>query len=399
MKKLIIFLLAVLFPLSGYGKTVSKIEIVGLKWTKKALVRKELLIHEGEEFSKEKLKKSIRNLLNTHLFYKVVPEIKEVDGKVVIKLRFKERFPIVPIPRVRLKADGTYKAGMEVRDYNLFGMGHRLYVGYTRWFGTDNHWKNAFIYTKLYRIIENDIDLNAGISWAKGEDIEYVEDNKVLGKYNLRMVSIPISLTSYLDPEKVKQIIVGIRPTFSHYSEFVSDRRFYYLTFGLVFDRTSDMVYYIKGSRAYIYGEVAEPTTSSVFTGALFFHWENNIHVNYVDTYSCSFSAGTKVGYSEGFFVNSGIPGYKSEKTINKRFLRWNFSLKKAIVGKSVFLRPNLTVGDAFKSRPDDLLIAPGFELTAFWAKLADGIISLKFSKGIGKGSDTQTNFRFDFRW
>jgi outer membrane protein assembly factor BamA len=399
MKKLLLWLILFLVPAISYGKTISKIEIEGLKWTKESLIRKELLIHEGNDFSKEKLQKSIRNLLNTHLFYKVEPEVKEVDGKVIVKLRFKEKFPIVPIPRLRLKVDGSYKAGMEVRDYNLLGMGYRLYVGYTRWFGTDNKWKNWFIYTKLYRIIKNKVNLNAGIFWTKGEDIEYIGDNGIPGKYNLKRVSIPISLTSYLDPEKVRQIMFGIRPTFTNYSEFLSDTRLYYITLGLTFDRTSDMVYYTKGSRTVIYGEVAEPLTSSVFTGALFFSWENNIHSKSVDTYSYSFSAGTKVGYSGRFLVSSGIPGYKSEEVINKRFIKWKFSLKKAIVGKSIFLRPAIVLGDAFKSRPDDLLVTPSLELLAFWAKLADGIISFKFSKGIGRNSDTQTNFKFNFRW
>ena len=399
MKKLFFFLLAVLLPFSGYGKTVSKIEIVGLKWTKEALVRRELLIHKGDEFSKEKLQESIRNLLNTHLFYKVVPEIREVDGKVVIKLRFKERFPIVPIPRVRLKVNKTYKIGMEVRDYNLLGMGHKLYIGYTRWFKTDNQWRNAFIYTKLYRIIKKHIDLNAGIFWAKGENIDYIEDEKVVGKYNLRTVNIPISLTSYLDPEKIKQITFGIRPTFNRYSGFISDKRLYYITAGFIFDKTSDMVYYIKGSKISLYGEIAEPIISSVFTGALFFSWENNIPAESINTYSYSISAGTKIGYSGGLLISSDIPGYKSEETTNKHFIKCKLSWRRAILHKSVFLKPTLVVGDAFKSKPDDFLVSPGFEIVAFWAKLVDGIIKFRFYKGIGKGSNTQTNLKFDFRW
>ena len=59
MKKLLLWLILFLVPSISYGKTISKIEIEGLKWTKESLIRKELLIHEGNDFSKEKLQKSI----------------------------------------------------------------------------------------------------------------------------------------------------------------------------------------------------------------------------------------------------------------------------------------------------------------------------------------------------
>jgi hypothetical protein len=401
MKKELIFplLLLIITPLSSFSKTISKIEFIGLKWTKESFIRRELLFKEGDTFSKEKLKKSIRNLLNTHLFLKIEPQIREINGKVILKLHFKERFPVVPIPRFLFKSNGTFKGGMEVRNYNLFGVGHRLYIGHTRWFKTENIWKEAFIYTRLYRILKDKSDLSTGIFWRKGENISYTENNKTVGTYSLETISVPIYLTSYLDPEKVKQLTVGVKPYFINYSKFHPDRRFYFLTFGLAFDKTTDMVYYIKGSRLAFYTEVAEPSSSSYFTGALFFTWENNIHINSVNTYSYAVAGGTKVGYTGELLINSFIPGYRNNKTVNKRFLRCDFALRMALLNKSVFLKPAIIFGDSFQSKPDNLLVTTGFEISAFWVKLVDGIIRFKIYKGIGKGSDTQTNLEFDFRW
>ncbi|RUM42698.1 MAG: hypothetical protein DSY35_04895 [Desulfurobacterium sp.] len=400
MKKLsLLIFFILLFPLNAHSQVISKIELVGLKWTKVAFVRRELLFKEGDTYSEEKLKKSVRNLLNTHLFYRIETQVREVNGKVVVKLRFKEKFPLVPIPRMFFKTNGSFKGGVEVRDYNLFGMGHRLYVGYTRWFKTENTWKDAFIYTRLYRFLKDKSDLSAGIFWNKGENVSYTENGRVIGTYSLETISLPVYVTSYLDLEKVKQLTVGVKPYFINYSKFYPNKRFYFFNLGLAFDRTTDMVYYVKGSRVVLYGEVAEPLSSSSFTGALFFSWENTIHTGSVNTYSYALAGGTKVGYSGELPINSYIPGYKSSEIVNRRFLKCRLSLRRSLFNRSVFFKPTVVLGDAFESSPDDLLVATGFEISAFWAKLVDGIIRFRIYKGIGKNSDTQTNLKFDFRW
>ena len=58
MRTLIFLFLFLLISVSSYSKTIEKIEIYGLKWTKEKFVRRELLFKEGDEFAEEKLKKS-----------------------------------------------------------------------------------------------------------------------------------------------------------------------------------------------------------------------------------------------------------------------------------------------------------------------------------------------------
>ena len=396
---LLALLIALSFTLKAFGAVVERIEIYGLKWTKEEFVRRELLIKEGEEFSPELLKLSIRNLLNTHLFYRVKPVVVKRDGRVVVKLYLKEKFPIVPLPRVRLKSDGSYKAGLEVRHYNLLGMGHRLFTGYTRWFNTDEPAKNAFLYLNLYRVVAGRGNLYAGAYYTESS-ASLIKNGEKVEDYTFKRYSYPLGITLYLDSKKVNQITAGITPTFSINDGELPDSRLYYLNLYYTRDRSTDMVYYTVGRRWQAGISVSSPEVSSVFTGSLTAAFTRSVRRGKLKTQTISVSLGSKVGYSgAGYYLRAPISGYAEERLEGKRYIVLTYSYRFPVVDRSVFLKPAVSVGDAFDSRPDDLLTSVGLELTAFWAKLADGIIRFKVFRGLGALGETKSSFRLSFRW
>ncbi len=396
---LLILLLLSFSSLNSYAAVVKRIEIEGLKWTKERFVRRELLIKEGKEFNPKDLSLSVRNLLNTHLFYRVETSVKEDKEGVTVKLRLKEKFPIVPLPRVRFKDDGSYKAGMEVRHYNLFGMGHKLYTGYVRWYNTDKPSKKVFVNLSLYRIIYNTADLSLGAFYQ--EDYEsLIKKGKNLGDYKEKSYTFPVSVRLYLDREKINQITFGLTPYLSFPDKLTSDKHLYYLNLRYTKDYSTDMVYYTLGKSFSIGGSLAAPEISSVFTGKLDLSYLKSIKRGDLKTILYRVFLGTKVGYSgNGYNVSSPIPGYKSEEVENKRYVAGNFSYRFPVVDKSVFVKPSFWVGDSFENTPDDILISAGVEVTAFWARLADGIIKFKLFRGLGSKADTQSYFKLSFRW
>ncbi len=396
---LIIAVLVLLLSGSSRGAVIERIEIYGLKWTKERFVRRELLIKEGQEFSPKALSLSIRNLLNTHLFYRVKTSVTYEEGKTVVKLYLKEKFPVVPLPRVRFKEDGSYKTGLEVRDYNLFGMGHKLYLGYTRWYNTDRPSKRSFIYLNLYRVIGDGRDLSLGAYYSQSWE-SLVNNGKEEGEYREESYTFPILVKLYLDKKKVNQLTLGLTPYLSFPSRLIRDRRLYYLNLYYTKDYSTDMVYYTVGKRFRVGGNLALPEVSSVFTGDLSISYLKSVKRGKLKTLSYRAVAGTKIGYSDrGYYLTSPIPGFKPEKVINKRYAAVNLFYRFPVVDRSVFLKPSLWVGDSFKERPDDLLVSAGLELNAFWVKLADGIIRFKIFRGLNGGADTQSSFRFSFRW
>ena len=400
MKRAIFSFLCLLLIFSqAQGVPLKAIEIKGLKWTKEKFIRRELLLKPGEPFSEEKLKESIRNLLNTHLFYRIDPVIVKKKRGIILILKVKERFPIVPLPKFRIKSSGSYRGGLEVRDYNLLGTGHRLYVGYVKWFKTQNESYSYYTYFNLYRVIKDRINVFGGLSYSTDRE-DYIENSKKLGEFRVKRRELLIGTHFYLDSRKINQISVDVRPTITDYSQILSDKKIYYGEISYTKDLSTDMVYYQKGSKLTVSVSQAIPEASDISTGAFQVRYENSVSYGKFRTRIYSGGVGTKLGYSGGGYqLRVPIPGYKSEEITGKRYFFGSFSLRKPIVDRSIFIQSKVIFGDAFRWRPDDLLISPGIEITAFWARLVDGIIRFKLFRGIGKGADTQSSLKLTFRW
>ncbi len=386
MKKLLLFTLVFtlsLLPLTTKAEILKKIEIVGLKWTKENFVRRELLLKEGKEFSRRLLKLSIRNLLNTHLFYRVVPKVGRVDGGIKLTLKLKERFPVVPIPRLKFGSGGTYRAGFELRDYNLAGMGHKLFAGFSRWYNTSDASEKGNLYVELYRITER-------VTFSLGNN--YYSDS-VSKTYDF-----PVFFTYYLDPTRVNQFTFGVRHL-NIKREEDADRTFNFFVLRWLGDWSTDMVYYLKGHKISASLQLAEPSSSSYFTGSVTFSACRSIPVEDLKTFEYKISVASKLGYSQELQLNSGIPGFSEEKVVNKRFASLALSYRFPLYRKNVFAEPVAVVGDSFKTAPDDFLFSAGLRIEAFWEKLVDGIISFTCYRGLGSSGEFTSTFKFGFRW
>lgn len=401
MRKILAALLISLITVGeSFGAPVKEIKVEGLKWTKKRFVLRELLLKSGDEFSEKKLKESIRNLLNTHLFYRVEPVVLKKEEGVVVVLKVKEKFPIVPLPKLRLKSNGSYRAGLEVRDYNLLGMGHRLYIGYVKWFKTDSESYSYYTYFNLYRIVKNSINIYGGASYSSNRE-DYIVNGTKKGEYRVKRKELLLGTHLYLDNRKINRLSVGVRPIFTDYSSFLKDRKIYYGELSYTKDSSTDMVYYQVGSRLTVSLSQSLPQFSDLTTGNLNVTYKNSVKFGDQRTRIYSVGFGTKLGYSGGGYqLTAPIPGYSAERITGKRFFFGSFSLRRPVVDKSVYVKPTIILGDAFRWwKPDDLLVSTGIEVTAFWVRLADGIIRFKLFRGIGRGADTQSSLKLTFRW
>ena len=378
---------------------VLEVKVEGLRWTRESFVLRELLLKPGEPFSEKKLKESVRNLLNTHLFYRVEPLVIRKKNGIIVVLKVKEKFPIVPLPKFRLKTDGSYRAGMEVRDYNLFGMGHKLYLGYVKWFRTDNESFSYYVYWNLYRIIKERFNLYGGATYSSDRE-DYVVNSEKRGEYRVKRREFLLGTHVFLDRRKVNQLAFGLRPVFTDYSSILNDKKIYYGELSYTRNLSTDMIYYRVGSCFNVSLSYSLPGVSDLSTGRFTASYSNSVKYGKYRTRIYSGGFGTKVGYSGGGYqLEAPIPGYAAERITGKRYLFGSFSVRKPIVDKSIYLKPTIIAGDAFRWTPDDLLVSVGVELTAFWAKLADGMIRFKLFRGLGRGGETKTSFRLTFRW
>ena len=384
---------------------VESIELKGLKRVKEELVYKELLLKVGDEFDDVKLKKSIRNLMNTHLFYKIKPEIEKHDDKVRLKLNFKERYSLIPLPKIRLKSNGSVRAGIEVRDYNFRGRGDRASILFTKWFGKDrDNGERVSASLLLYKFWKNRYNLLIGADYEKTYDNELYQDKVLESVYDFENYRANFGVQKYLDPYKVKSIYVGLAPELSSFDvkkgKEIKDKFQNYLVTSFNYDLTTDRVYYITGYRWGTGIKYAEPIFSDTSTGTLTAYFKNYSHFKREDNLVISISGGTKFGYSgKEFTVSAGIPGYSNERQTGKRYVYTSAKYRTNIINKWLYVAPSIIIGDGFDNLPDDLLVSFGFEIESFWAKLSDGIIKLKVYRGTGRTSETKTLFKVSFRW
>ena len=378
----LIVLISLLTTTTCYSAIVESINFIGLKWCKKEFVEREILLKPGKEFSEELLKKSVRNLLNTHLFYKINPLVKKLkNGNVKITFYVKERFPIIPVPKFRLKSDGSYKVGIEIRDYNLSGMGNKLFIGYTKWINTEFS-QDRYLYFQLYRLIKQKGSINGNV-YSHEDESE-------------KTFKISVASPWFLDREKIHTLTPGTTYLFLRDKDTNKIKHYFFPFLSYSIDRTTDHVYYTSGTLITFYVKTAIPEISSTFTGSFVGSYSKQIHTKNVDSWGYSFLSGTNFG-NYVFPLSSGIPGYDDSKSSGKRFFTFSLNYRKAVIDKSVFVKPELYFGTVFPSR--NFLLTPGVEAEIFWAKLVDGIIKLSFFRGIGSDSSAQANVKFGFRW
>jgi hypothetical protein len=159
------------------------------------------------------------------------------------------------------------------------------------------------------------------------------------------------------------------------------------------------MVYFVKGGIFNVSINQAVPKVSDLTTGRVDFSFSRSVQVAGTETRNYWLGMGTKLGYSgKGYKIVAPVPGYRSRLTESKRYIAGSYGIRAPIIDKSIYFFPKVYLGNTFKGT-DGILLSAGFEVTAFWAKLTDGIIRFKIFRGLGRDGDTQTLLKLTFRW
>ncbi|NRA47398.1 MAG: hypothetical protein HRU09_20810, partial [Oligoflexales bacterium] len=117
---LALFLSAYSYLLSA--KSIERIDIVGLKRTKPFVVKRELLVKEGQEFSKKQIKESCQRLRNLQIFATAECVLTEGSSPQsnVLTITVDERWTTIPIFKYS-SGGGTSQLIIGTYDINVFG--------------------------------------------------------------------------------------------------------------------------------------------------------------------------------------------------------------------------------------------------------------------------------------
>jgi hypothetical protein len=107
-------------------KTVSAIEIQGLKRTNPIVVKNLLKAYINKNAEQINTDEIIALLVATGIFENITVTFKENENQLVLFINLEEKWSIIPLPLVSIKSD-SYVLGIGLFDANAFGLNHKLF--------------------------------------------------------------------------------------------------------------------------------------------------------------------------------------------------------------------------------------------------------------------------------
>lgn len=106
------------------------IRFLGNKVTRASILRQQMWIHVGDPVSARLIARSRQAILNLDLFQSVRTRLRAVPGGDVLTIIVRERYYILPIPRLSRDANGDISYGGELRWDNVAGLNESLDIVY-----------------------------------------------------------------------------------------------------------------------------------------------------------------------------------------------------------------------------------------------------------------------------
>jgi outer membrane protein assembly factor BamA len=108
------------------GLPIEAIVITGNKTTRDIVLRAEMLFHEGDTFSVNKMLQSRQSIKNLGLFKMVWVRAEKGEEGAIVTFSVSEKWYILPLPTLSRNTDGDLSYGGELTWENTFGLNHRL---------------------------------------------------------------------------------------------------------------------------------------------------------------------------------------------------------------------------------------------------------------------------------
>lgn len=111
---------------------IVEIQFEGNKTTQPKIMRREMVLSEGDPADPALIERSRQGIQDLGLFRRVSVRATAVDSGVKLTFTVREKYYILPLPRLAADLDGRSSVGGELRWNNLFGLNHSLRLRATR---------------------------------------------------------------------------------------------------------------------------------------------------------------------------------------------------------------------------------------------------------------------------
>jgi len=178
---------------------VKAIEITGNKRTKNRVILEEMAFRTGDVISEQDLELSRQGIMNLELFSDVSLDVVETEqeGEIIVRVRVKEKWSILPLPVAGRNSDGDIKLGLQYEDFNLGGRAHYLKVRYYKKWANDADDKLGSHYSARWtarNFLRQDITFEPTVN--KGSELEETYENgEIVSKYKIKNEHYSINLS------------------------------------------------------------------------------------------------------------------------------------------------------------------------------------------------------------
>lgn len=180
--------------------TLQAIHFAGNKTTRPEVMLQEMSIQVGDAVDAQRIEESRQAIMNLGLFSEVQTEVREEDAGPVLLITVKEKFYILPIPRLGLNQEGEADYGLELRFDNLRGLNQRLkllHVTKDSVSGDTPLRRESSLSYTYPRLIGTPYQLSLGLKHVR-EDLAPEEDGETVASYSHQTHEYGIGLSRWL---------------------------------------------------------------------------------------------------------------------------------------------------------------------------------------------------------
>lgn len=196
--RLLIFCVFFLWSLGeAHGAVLAAIRFVGNATTRPEVMLQEMTVAPGDAVDAARIEESRQAIMNLGLFKSVRADLLEEEEGTVLLITVEEKWYLLPIPRVGVRADGEADYGMELRFDNLFGLNRRFKLEYITKDSvtSDTPLRRELTLAYTYpRIIGTPYQLDLGIEQVTRELQQLDADGSEIGLYRQDSRSVRFGL-------------------------------------------------------------------------------------------------------------------------------------------------------------------------------------------------------------
>jgi len=112
------------------GETIVAIEFIGNKVTQERILRQEMVVKEGDPAHPGEIERSRQGIMDLGLFTSVRVTTSRREGGVVLRFHVKEKYYILPVPKLNRDEEGKFSLGAELSLDNVAGLNQQLKLRY-----------------------------------------------------------------------------------------------------------------------------------------------------------------------------------------------------------------------------------------------------------------------------